>query len=170
MRLLTLSGLENAIQYFGYFSRKKIQAQKRLLDKCNLLIHIIICGNIELYLLKDYHQVGIYSKRLRKILGKEYKKILTLLMDAEIIYINNSYMTVGLAKIYNAQNGTDYSASPKRYSLSKDAIKKMKVVETRFYNKSFEKRAKSFKGLFCASTIDLELSESQKGFLSARFW
>lgn len=123
MYFKTSTAVNGILQSDFYTSRKQAH-RKLLMDKCNFVLHRIIEGNVHNWEVKDFEPVEISATILQGQLGRDYRKILNLLIDSNIIETNRKYITAKKAAEINLSKGKEVlKAHCIKYGLTKEAKK-----------------------------------------------
>lgn len=122
-----------------YKSKIKRSDRELLIDKSNLIIDTIVRGNRHCYGIQDYEPVNLNNEILRTQLGTNYKEILCMLIDLDIIQTDNSYMSTSIAKRLTSTTNRTYFAKSKSYGLT-DSAKKMDIKNVGVLNERTIKR------------------------------
>ncbi|EAQ43034.1 hypothetical protein [Polaribacter sp. MED152] len=105
MYLTTLNGVNKIVQNSAYYKGIRQESYKRrLIDKCNFVVNAILQGNQYKYQSQKTNSIPLHNDILLNQLGKNYQKVLSILLDANLIETNNSYKVNEHSKKYRLTN------------------------------------------------------------------
>lgn len=130
MYLVTLKDSNKIIKDSDYYKSIKQESYKRLLiDKCNFIIHSILQGNQYKYRIEKTKSIPLHNDILQQQLGKNYQKVLDVLLESNLIQTNNSYKV---------------GEHSKRYRLTDYALE-MDIIKAGVLHKNTEKKFRTYK-------------------------
>ena len=118
----------NAIRETDFYKSRNQFHRKLLTDKCNFVVHSIIEQNRHNWGADSFEPVELSSEVLKNQLGRDYGKIMQLLIDCEVIEPernskgNKKYLTATEAALINSAKGEAViQAHCIRYNLTQKA-------------------------------------------------
>jgi hypothetical protein len=140
MYLKSLNGLNDLVKETDYYKNKLKPTDKGLLiDKTNIVINHIINGNRNIWSIDYFQPIPLNAEILKKQLGRNYKEIISLLIDLDIIETDNKYLTALTATKITKQTNYKITAQSKNYGLTSTA-KAMEIVKVGVLTKRIEKK------------------------------
>ncbi|WP_405377530.1 hypothetical protein [Nonlabens sp. Asnod3-A02] len=128
--LKTLDGIAPLVMATNYYKSKLKKTDKEiLLDKVNIVTNSIIKGNRKNWLLPYFEPVPLSTDILQEQLGRNYKQILSLLIDLKLVETDNRYLTTSTANKLSKTHGKDIAPKSKSYGFTSKA-KAMQIVKT----------------------------------------
>lgn len=140
MYLKSLNGLNTLVKETDYYKNKLKPTDKNLLiDKTNIVIHNIVNANRHIRTIQDYQPTALNVQILKHQLGRNYKEIINLLLDIDIIETDNKYLTSSTANKISKETNFKVNPQSKNYGLTANA-KQMQIAKVGVLTKRIEKK------------------------------
>jgi hypothetical protein len=142
MYLKSIEGLNLLIKETDEYKNKVKKTDRNLLiDKANLVINNIINKNKNVWNLKEFEPVSLHSSILLKQLGRNYRDIMDMLLNLNIIETDGSYLSKSFTK---RKDNTFVYARSKAYGLTEKS-KGMKIGKVGVLTRRIEKKIMVYK-------------------------